>query len=134
MNANERICLEQLRALRDQLDPSLKTHWLEQAIDVEFLRFIRASKSVNCAEAWKGILHHAKWRASRYGPDGAMTTSSSTGPEALAKTEFDFTDSPLHVEAFWLGLSKQGCPTLVVRTQVHDGIYYDEDPKIFTRY
>jgi hypothetical protein len=46
---------------------------------------------------------------------------------------YNFSASPLHSEAFWLGVSKTGLPTLVIRTQVHDGIYYNEDPKIFTR-
>jgi hypothetical protein len=31
--------------------------------------------------------------------------------------------SLLNNEIFWIGESKQGCPTLVVRTNYHDGIY-----------
>jgi len=31
-------------------------------------------------------------------------------------------------------LNKNGCPTLVVRTQAHDGYEYQEDPKIFTAF
>ena len=39
--------------------------------------------------------------------------------------------SNIHREIFWLGSSLDGCPTLVVRTQAHDGADYDEDPRKF---
>ena len=35
----------------------------------------------------------------------------------------NYEKSILNQEAFWLGESKSGCPTLVVRSQLHDGIH-----------
>ena len=60
---------------------------------------------------------HDQWRASKYGADTIMRENA-------------FQNSEMNREVFWLGLSKQDCPTLVVRTKAHDGIYYDEDPKV----
>lgn len=117
----ERSALQEIKSFRAQLPAQAVTTWLQNARDVEFLRFLRVTKS-NSHDAWKMILNHAQWRVSSYGPD-------TTHP-AL---DIDFEDSPLNAEAFWLGINKLGYPTLVIRTQVHDGIYYDEDPKIFTR-
>ena len=94
---------------------------------MELLRFLRAAK-VNTADAWKMIMHHAQWRVSPHGPD-APASNAEHGYDGA----YNFSGSPLHAEAFWLGVSKTGLPTLVIRTQVHDGIYYNEDPKIFTR-
>ena len=33
----------------------------------------------------------------------------------------NYEDSILNQEVFWLGESKSGCPTMVVRSQLHDG-------------
>jgi hypothetical protein len=93
--------------------------WLHEASDVELLRFLRA-KSGNRDDAWKMILTHAKWRVSAYGADTIVR-------------ENKFLGSALHREVFWLGVSKGGCPTMIVRTRAHDGADYNEDPKIFTR-
>ena len=60
---------------------------------------------------------HAVWRTSKYGSETIVRENA-------------FQDSEMNREVFWLGLSKQDCPTLVVRTKAHDGIYYDEDPKV----
>ena len=94
-------------------------HWLKNVTDVELLRFLRARHG-NTEEAWKMITAHVEWRNSKYGADSAFTKSY-------------FIDSPLHHEVFWMGNNKDNCPTLVVRTQIHDGIYYNEDPNVFTR-
>ena len=57
-----------------QLDQSAKTLWLQNAVDVEFLRFIRATKqsnnnAINTVDVWRMIMNHARWRISPYGPD-----------------------------------------------------------------
>lgn len=93
--------------------------WLGSVTDVELLRFLRA-RNGNIKETWKMILNHAKWRSSFFGVDSEFSK------------QFKQT-SPLNYEAFWLGLDKNDCPTLVIRTQIHDGIYYNEDPRIFAR-
>ena len=91
--------------------------WLTLAKDIELLRFLKA-KNGNVIEAWKMILAHAKWRVSKNGPDGSKTNFH---PE-------------LHKQVFWLGLSKEKKPTLVIKTHFHDGLYYNEDPKVFTAF
>jgi hypothetical protein len=93
--------------------------WMLTASDVELLRFLRASE--NPEEAWKMVQTHAKWRTSDEGADSASTAKR-------------FADSPLHQELFWLGLNKEGLPTLVVRTQAHDGKYYKENPKVYAAF
>jgi len=95
--------------------------WLSSASDREFLRFVRHHNG-NKDSAWKSIKAHATWRTSPYGCE----TIVKEGRGRFAK-------SPLNKEIFWLGVSKQGCPTLVVRTRAHDGADYNEDPKTFAR-
>ena len=96
-----------------------RSRWLQEVTDVELLRFLRA-KHGNVDEALKMIQAHMTWRSSEYGADSDFIKTA-------------FVNSPLRHEIFWLGLNKDNCPTMVIRTQVHDGIYYDEDPKIFVR-
>ena len=113
-----------LKDLRTQLYQSTNAAdssavWLNEATDVELLRFLRA-KHGNVDEALKMIQAHMTWRSSEYGADSDFIKTA-------------FVNSPLRHEIFWLGLNKDNCPTMVIRTQVHDGIYYDEDPKIFVR-
>mmetsp|Transcript_25748 Transcript_25748/g.43196 ORF Transcript_25748/g.43196 Transcript_25748/m.43196 type:complete len:314 (+) Transcript_25748:91-1032(+) len=111
---------EHIRILRARTEKqsTLKGYeWLEFITDIEILRFLHA-RSNHVEEAWKMLLAHAEWRSSTYGADSYFTTTQ-------------FTESPLNHEVFWLGYNKDGCPTLVIRTQVHDGIYYREDPHIF---
>ena len=94
--------------------------WLKNASATDFLRFLRA-KNGDVEEAWKMIYAHAKWRTSNYGADTILKNRQFLG-------------SILHRELFWLGESSEGHPTMVIRTQAHDGADYNEDPKIFTRY
>lgn len=93
--------------------------WLHTATSTDLLRFLRA-RNGNAQEAFKNILTHAKWRTTEYGADTILQ-------------ENRFKSSPMNREVFWLGISSTDCPTLVVRTQAHDGADYNEDPKIFTR-
>ena len=114
---------DDLHVIRAAVSSQAKDHrstWLESVTDRELLRFLR-HKHGNDKEAVKMILAHAKWRTSLYGPE-------SEASRAL------YSNTPLHFEAFWLGYNLNNCPTLVIRTQVHDGMYYNEDPKIFSRY
>ena len=108
--------LKELKRIRLRL--GLKhLKWLTSAKDIELLRFLKA-KNGNVIEAWKMILAHAKWRVSKDGPDGN-------------KTKFH---PELHKQVFWLGLSKEKKPTMVIKTHFHDGLYYNEDPKVFTAF
>jgi len=108
--------LKELKRIRLRL--GLKhLKWLTLAKDIELLRFLKA-KNGNVIEAWKMILAHAKWRVSKNGPDGNKTNFH---PE-------------LHKQVFWIGLSKEKKPTLVIKTHYHDGLYYNEDPKVFTAF
>lgn len=119
VSITEKSSLRKLRNLSN-MSAKLDGHgWLSSATDVELLRFLRA-KHGNEDKAWKMILKHVEWRNSKYGADSEFTATF-------------FKDSPLHKEVFWMGLNKENCPTLVVRTQIHDGIYYNEDPNIFVR-
>ena len=93
--------------------------WYTTVTDVELLRFLRARRG-NTEDAWKMLTAHVEWRNSKYGADSAFTKTY-------------FIDSPLHHEVFWIGANANGCPTLVVRTQVHEGMYYEEDPSIYER-
>jgi hypothetical protein len=108
-----------LRAKAEKEKSSHKSAFLRKVTDTELLRFLRARSGL-VEEAWKMILAHLSWRSSQYGADSSYTQTQ-------------FLHSPLRAELFWLGPNSQGCPTLVVRTQVHDGVYYNEDPKVFGR-
>lgn len=117
--------LEALVYIRSAKDLALSkgvvasTPWLSVLSDKEILRFLRHHNG-NRDEAWKSIKNHAAWRTSPY------------GSETIVKAN-RFQDSVLNREIFWLGVSNIGCPTLVIRTQAHDGADYQEDPKTFTR-
>jgi hypothetical protein len=93
--------------------------WLKTATGTDFLRFLRV-KNGDQNEAWNMIYAHAKWRVTKLGADSILRNK-------------DFEDSVLHRELFWLGVNAEDHPTLVIRTQAHDGADYNEDPKIFTR-
>lgn len=94
--------------------------WLMRATGADFLRFLR-TKNGDIDAAWHMILAHAKWRTTKYGADTICKNHA-------------FDKSILHRELFWLGVSDEGHPTLVIRTQAHDGADYNEDPRVFTRY
>lgn len=104
--------------LRDKKS-SCKSNWVKSATDVELLRFLRYNDG-DVDHAWSMIERHIAWRRSCY---GAETVSSPK----------KFAGSLLHNEMFWIGPNKQGVPTLVVRTQVHDGDIYNNDPKEYCK-
>ena len=113
--------LSKVDTLRSQLK-SIRSgsRWLREVTDVELLRFLRARHG-HVDDAVKMIEAHVAWRSSQYGADSDLIKTA-------------FVNSPLRHEIFWLGLNKENCPTLVIRTQVHDGVYYNQDPKVYTGY
>lgn len=117
----EKSGLDYLNGIRNNI-PTGKdmSPWLHTATSTDILRFLRA-RNGNAEEALKHIIAHAKWRTTQYGADTIIR-------------ENGFNGSAMNKEVFWLGISSTDCPTLVVRTQAHDGADYNEDPKIFTRY
>ena len=116
----EKAGLDYLEATRkNYINHSDVSPWLQTATSTDLLRFLRA-RNGNAEEAFKNILAHARWRLSLYGADTIYD-------------EQTFNNSAMKKEVFWLGVSTSGCPTMVVRTQAHDGADYNEDPRIFTR-
>lgn len=93
--------------------------WYSKATDIELLRFLRAQDG-DIDRTWQQLQAHVEWRSSAYGADSSFTRNS-------------FINSPLHHEVFWLGLNTEGIPTMVIRTQVHDLIYYNHDPAVYER-
>merc|ERR1711871_115032 len=94
--------------------------WLEEATDVEFLRYLRRSEGRRDV-ATKAMIEHSKWRTSEHGVNNIIKTGDKRFPP----------HHPLHREVFWLGIAKDNTATLVVRTQAHDGRDYHEDPNEF---
>lgn len=118
---NERKSLTLLNKKRlDSIKTEKISQWLCGATGTDFLRFLRV-KNGNVDDAYNMILSHAKWRLSK---DGADTIIKSN----------KYKESVLKNEIFWLGMNKHKVPTLVIRTQAHDGVDYNEDPKVFTRF
>jgi len=112
--------VQAIRQLRELSRTAVPAHrWYLKSRDTELLRFLRAQKG-DIAATWTMIENHVAWRSTMYGADSPLTKHS-------------FINSPLHHEVFWAGLNKDQCPTLVIRTQVHDGRYYDDDLQIFQR-
>lgn len=97
--------------------------WIKTVKDLEILRFLRQHNQ-NKDEAFKHMLIHNQWRRSKYGRDNIDDVDK----------RLNFAGSPMNNEVFWLGPDKGGCPTLVVRTQLHDGVYYNEDPQLFVAF
>ena len=52
----------------------------------------------------------------------------------MSKYRQEFDASVLNDEFIWIGLSQDNCPTLVIRSQLHDGADYGEDPHYFVKY
>jgi hypothetical protein len=112
---HERRLAVAIDSLVDKTSP-----WLHKASSTDLLRFLRV-KNGDEDEGFKMILAHAKWRTTKYGADTILKSHT-------------YDKSELNRELFWLGVSANGHPTLVIRTQAHDGSDYNEDPKIFTSF
>lgn len=112
-----------ISSLRGHIHTTIKGgnahRWYSKATDIELLRFLR-SQDGSVERTWQQLQAHVTWRSTSYGADSSFTRNS-------------FINSPLHHEVFWLGLNTEGIPTLVVRTQVHDTIYYNHDPAVYER-
>ena len=104
-----------------------KSDWLYNTFDVDILRFLRLNlnkhnKSNDVVFAtFNDLMSHNKWRQSKYGLDN------------INKHRFDkMIDLNNYIK--WLGQDYYGNPTLYIKSQLHDGKYYNEDPKLFTGY
>lgn len=101
----------------------LVSSWGQNITPIEILRFLRA-KQHHIPHTIQSLIKHDTWRISYYGPEGTFLKTNNSEV---------FVNSPLQHEIFWLGEDNLHCPTLVIRTQCHDGYYYNEDPRIYTR-
>ena len=97
----------------------VSSSWLQSATDSEFLRFLRHHNG-NKDAASKSIKAHAAWRTSAHGSETILRTKHAK-----------YSKHVLNREIFWLGVSKGGCPTLVIRSRAHDGADYENDPHVF---
>ncbi len=104
-----------------------KSDWLYNTFDVDILRFLRLNLNKTnkyddvVIATFNDLLLHNKWRQSKYGLDN------------INKHSFDrmtYLNNYIH----WLGQDCNGYPTLYIKSQLHDGKYYNEDPKLFTGY
>jgi len=111
VSAEEKEGVHSLRMLIDSI-PMVEKHnlspWLGEGLldDREILRFLRASH-LNQAEAW-GLLSKVSTYRLRLGLD-APTLDPSVLPAADVVGE----------EMFFMGETRDGCPTLVVRSALH---------------
>ena len=97
--------------------------WLRGSTDIEKLRFLRQANG-NAKKAVDGMIAHSNWRTS---PNGAETI--------MREYKDEFENHILNDEFYWIGPSKDdGCPTLVIRSQLHDGRHYNDDNKYFVKY
>lgn len=127
----EQSVIQTIRQELYQKSSSLQSQWAKDGIsDIDILRFLRG-KNHHIAHTIKALLAHDTWRVSPYGAESSFVKEAFP---FVAFNENATHSSPLRQEAFWLGPDQNGCPTLVIRTQVHDGYYYNEDPKIYTGY
>jgi hypothetical protein len=113
---------------QQQSSSLLQSQWSRSIHDSEILRFLRM-KNHHIAQTITALKQHDQWRLSLYGAEGEFTQ------HAFPSSNDDSQVCPLRYEIFWLGpdVHNEHCPTLVIRTQVHDGLYYNDDPKIYTR-
>jgi len=130
-NRDELVQLDWLRSLRlasSDAQDNAAIEWIANgATDVDLLRFIRHHGGTSDRDGlFASIRRHVAWRR---GPLGVDTVSSE---ENVASNAWAY--DQLSKEVFWLGVSKTGCPTLVIRTQMHDGKMYNEDANLFTSY
>lgn len=113
---------ESVKWIQDRVDLtplSPTSQW--KLTQVIILRFLRA-KGGNREEGLKMLQKHIHWRSSKYGADTPLAAP------------FASIAGPLNKEIFWLQGHKNDCPTIVVRSMIHDGIYYNEDPHWFTHW
>ena len=70
------------------------------------------------------MIRHSKWRDSS---DGATYI--------YREMKDEYENHVLNDEFYWIGPSlDDACPTLVVRSQLHDGVHYNDDAKYFVNY
>jgi hypothetical protein len=107
--------LASIQSLREMIGSNTQ-HVL---VDIELLRFLRHHRGdTTCTLA--SLQAHVEWK------------TTIRGTEEVARRKLVI-HSPLQEEIFWLGVNKEDCATLVIRTQLHDGSYFNEDPALFER-
>jgi len=72
------------------------------------------------AKTSEALIQHSKWRTETHGAVDVVSRAA------------EFENSPLNKEIFWMGVNAEGVPTLVIRSNFHDGKHYDDDPKKYT--
>lgn len=147
-SSSETLKIAQVRKELQESPYQFRSNWANNIHDVEILRFLRAKHNL-VAPTLKALVAHDAWRISEFGPEGNFSTQAfpadqmgnlspvDEGPPVYNSTiepSSAIQISPLRFEGFWLGYDLQGCPTLVLRTQVHDGAYYNDDPSIYTAF
>ena len=96
---------------------ALGSTWLTKDMtNFDITRFLGVHK-MDAVKASKALIQHSKWRTEAYGAVDVMSRAA------------EFEKSPLNKEIFWMGKNAEGCPTLVVRSNFHDGKNYNDDPK-----
>jgi len=126
---NEQVLLNNIKEIIQNYIKSnkiKKTDWLCNALDVDILRFLRLNINNNKSDdvallTFNNLILHSKWRQSKYGIDN------------INKYGYDQMNY-LNNYIYWLGQDIYGYPTLYIKSQLHDGKYYNEDPKLFTGY
>lgn len=103
--------------------------WIRTSTDIDLLRFLRqAHGSLLNRDAVKravnAMVKHSEWRD---GPNGATFI--------YREMKDEYENHILNDEFYWIGPSiDDACPTLVVRSQLHDGVNYNDDNKYFVRF
>lgn len=121
--------IEQIQEMRNLITSctTCQSQWIQHVEDIELLRFLRA-KHNHVSNAWKFILQHDQWRVSSFGAESSFVR------DIFNNQNNSDAKNPLRKEAFWIAPTEHQCPTLVLRTQVHDGYYYNDDPRIYVAY
>jgi hypothetical protein len=107
--------LSSIQSLREMMGSNAH----RELVDVELLRFLRHHRG-DTTRTVTSLQAHLAWKA------------TNRGTEEMARRKL-VQHSPLQEEIFWLGVNNEDCATLVIRTQLHDGSYFNEDPALFER-
>ena len=99
---------------------ALGSTWLTKDMtNFDITRFLGAHK-MDPAKTSEALIQHSKWRTETHGAVDVVSRAA------------EFENSPLNKEIFWMGVNAEGVPTLVIRSNFHDGKHYDDDPKKYT--
>ena len=115
------ISNELIRIKKSSVSKLIKNEleWLREASSFDIERFLNYNDG-NVIKAYESLINHANWRTKNHAANDVLSRS------------VDFEKSNLNQEIFWIGETKNNCPTLVIRSNYHDGADYEEDPVKFT--